>query len=91
MKSYEEDLYKLVGKEITIDCTVTEGIVGRAVTGVKWLVVKAYPHYVLATRTCENGHEIKECFNIGTLITKGLLSGGTNKEYYKHMSNGWGV
>lgn len=73
MKGFKDQLYALVGKQITIDYTVTEGIMGRGKNSHKWFVTEAYPHHVKAKRTCENGYEITECFNIGTLVARGIL------------------
>lgn len=67
------DLYKLVGKYIKISYKVKDGTSGVIVHKHKWFVIAAYPHHVMAMRTFENGAQIRECFNIGTLITNGVL------------------
>ena len=75
-------LYDLVGKEITLNETVTEGIMGRAVKKVKWLVVEAYPCFVRIMRVAENGNEVYDTLNIGTLITMGIVSQKGKVKYY---------
>ena len=75
-------LYELVGKEITINETVTEGIMGRAVKKQKWLVVEAYPAFVRIMRTAENGVEVYDTLNIGTLISMGIISQEGRGKYY---------
>ncbi len=75
-------LYDLVGKEITLNETVTEGIMGRAVKKVKWLVVEAYPCFVRIMRVAENGNEVYDTLNIGTLITMGIVSQEGKVKYY---------
>lgn len=67
------DLSFLVGKTITHCDPATDGIKGRRVVKTRWIVVAAYPHYVMAERTCENGYIYRECFNIGTLICEGII------------------
>ena len=56
-----------------------------------WMIVKAYPFHVLGIRRTDNGHVLRSCFNIGTLITKGLISSKVVREWHKHSANGWGV
>lgn len=73
MSNCEKLLKKLVGKEIVVNYTITEGILGRAVRGQKWLVTGVYPHFVMACRVCDSGAIIRECFDIGTLISKGII------------------
>lgn len=49
------DLSFLVGRTITHCDPVTNGSAGWQVVKTRWIVVAAYPHYVQAVRTCENG------------------------------------
>lgn len=56
-----------------------------------WMIVKAYPFHVLGIRRTDNGYVLRSCFNVGTLITKGLISSKVAKGFYKHFSNGWGA
>lgn len=67
------NLKKLVGKEIVAKETVTENIIGRAVKKVRWTVIEAYPYHVRAMRITEDGREVYNSFNIGTLITMGII------------------
>lgn len=72
MKGYTNALYKLVGK--TIDIRVPQlTTTGTNLRKEKFLVTAAYPHYIMAERTCENGYVCRECFNIGTLICEGIV------------------
>ena len=67
-----DDLYKLVGKTITMDIpiiTATNQYRRKA----DYLVVAAYPHHVLCERKCESGAVIRESFDIGTLVQNGAL------------------
>lgn len=75
-------LYDLVGKEIMVSETVTEGIVGRAVKKVKWLVVEAYPCFVRIMRVADNGVEIYDTLNIGSLVTMGIVTQEGKVKYY---------
>ena len=75
-------LYDLVGMEITLNEPVTEGIMGRAVKKVKWLVVEAYPCFIRIMRVAENGNEVYDTLNIGTLITMGIVSQEGKVKYY---------
>lgn len=75
-------LYDLVGKEIMVSETVTEGIVGRAVKKVKWLVVEAYPCFVRIMRVAENGVEIYDTLNIGSLVSMGIVTQEGKVKYY---------
>lgn len=55
-----------------------------------WMIVKAYPFHVLGIRRTDNGHILRSCFNIGTLITKGLIaSKDDGRGFYKHNNTGW--
>ena len=74
------DLSFLVGKTITHCDPVTNGITGRQVVKTKWLVIGAYPHYVRAVRTCENGYIVTECFCKGELVQMGVLASGRHYE-----------
>ena len=74
------DLSSLVGKTIIHRDPVTNGSDGRAVVMTKWIVVAAYPHYVRAVRTCENGTIITECFCKGELVQMGVLASGRHYE-----------
>ncbi len=75
------DLSFLVGKTITHCDPVTNGSDGRAVVKTKWLVIGAYPHYVQAVRTCENGTIITECFTKGELVQMGILQSRKKAHY----------
>ena len=72
MKGYKDALYELVGKEIEVrvpQLTTT----GTNLRTEKFLVTAAYPNYIMAERTCENGYVYRECFNVGTLVAEGIL------------------
>ena len=71
MGSY--DLSALVGTEIIEHETLTKGIQGRAIQKTKWTIIEAYPHFVKAMRIADNGAEIYTTFNIGTLVTMGVI------------------
>ena len=75
------DLSSLVGKTIIHRDPVTNGSDGRAVVMTKWIVVAAYPHYVQAVRTCENGTIITECFTKGELVQMGILQSRKRSHY----------
>lgn len=75
------DLSFLIGKTITHSDPITNGITGRQVVKTKWLVIDAYPHYVRAVRTCENGTIITECFCTGELIQMGILESRKKLHY----------
>ena len=75
------DLSSLVGKTIIHSDPVTNGITGRQVVKTKWIVVAAYPHYVQAVRTCENGTVITECFTKGELVQMGILQSRKKSHY----------
>ena len=71
-KGYIDNLYDLVGK--TIDIRIPQlTTTGTNLRKEKFLVTRAYPHHVMAERTCENGYVYRECFNIGTLICEGII------------------
>lgn len=72
MKGYTNTLYQLVGKTIKVKVQQLTGT-GTNLRTEKFLVTRAYPHYVMAERTCENGYIYRECFNIGTLICEGII------------------
>jgi len=67
------DLSGLIGTEIVEREVVTKEIQGKAVRKVRWTVTEAYPHFVKAMRIAENGAEIFTTFNVGTLITMGVI------------------
>ncbi len=76
------DLQSLVGTEIVENETITEGIMGRARKKVKWTVIEAYPHFIRVMRLTEDGAEIYGTFNIGTLVTMGVLAQKGKVDYY---------
>lgn len=39
----------------------------------KWSIEDVYRDHLFCSRICENGVLIKECFNTGTLIERGVL------------------
>ena len=67
------DLRGLIGTEIVEHTVMTEGIMGRACKNTKWTVVEAYPHFVKAMRLTDDGVELFTTFNVGTLITMGVI------------------
>ena len=67
-----EALYKLVGSVITMDIPIMAAT-GQFKRKMDYLVIAAYPHYVLCERTCESGAVIRESFDIGTLVQNGAL------------------
>lgn len=72
MKGYKDALYELVGK--TIDIRVPQlTTTGTNLRTESFLVIAAYPNYIMAERTCENGYTYRECFNVGTLVAEGIL------------------
>jgi len=75
------DLSFLVGKTITHCDPVMNGITGKQMVKTKWLVIGAYPHYVRAVRTCENGVIITECFTKGELVQMGILQSRKKAHY----------
>lgn len=72
MRGYENRLYNLVGTTITITVPILTGT-GYYKRKVQYLVTEAHPYYISCERRCENGVVIKECFDIGTLITQGIV------------------
>lgn len=78
------DLSFLVGKTITHYDPTTNGLAGRQVVKTKWLVIGAYPHYVRAVRTCENGYIVTECFCLGELVQMGLLTSDKHRHYERN-------
>lgn len=71
--NYLVQLYDLIGKEIEM---MTYVVIDNSISSykkTKWKVIAAYPHHVLAERTCENGVKIRECFDLGTLVQKGVV------------------
>ena len=80
MNDYQKSLYDLVGKEIEINIpqmTTT----GTNLRKGKYLITEAYPYYVIGIRTCENGYEQRECFNIGTLVAAGIIQNSRRFNY----------
>lgn len=75
------DLSSLVGKTITHYDPTTNGLSGRQVVKTNWLVIGAYPHYVRAVRTCENGTIITECFCVGELVQMGIVQSRKKSHY----------
>ena len=73
---YLVTLYSMVGSEIELMTNVFINNSTPAFRKTKWKVVAAYPHHILCERTCENGSTIRESFDVGTLIQKGILKGG---------------
>jgi len=70
MGSY--DLKELIGQEIQERVINPTYIKGR-VRKIKWTVIEAYPHFVKAMRITDDGKEIYNTFNIGTLVTMGVI------------------
>lgn len=85
------DLSSLVGKTITHCDPVTNGVTGRQVVKTKWLIVAAYPHFVQAVRTCENGTIITECFCKGELVQMGILQSRKKAHYAIGERDGYRV
>lgn len=67
------DLTALIGTEIEEHETITKEIMGKAIRKNKWTVIEAYPHFVRARRTTEDGKEIFTTFNTGTLVAMGAI------------------
>lgn len=67
------ELQRLVGKEIEEKRNIDTGISGRVIRKTKWTVIEAYPHFVRVMRVCDNDQVIYGTFNIGELITMGVL------------------
>ena len=67
------DLQRLVGTEIVENKSIDTGISGRVIRKTKWTVIEAYPHFVRVMRICDNDQVIYGTFNIGELITMGVL------------------
>ena len=44
-----------------------------------------YQYYVQAYTITENGYKLRECFNIGDLITMGLLKCSGQRMMYQHQ------
>ena len=68
-------LNSLVGREI-VKKDKDEDVVGRwkcKTKTTKWLVTKAYPNYVMAERTREDGSIERTCFSSGDLVVMGVL------------------
>lgn len=80
-RGYEEQLYGLVGKTIEMQISKLTPT-GTNLRSEKFLVVAAYPYYIIGERTCENGVVCRECFNIGDLITMGLVFQEGRVKYY---------
>ena len=85
------DLSFLVGKTITHYDPTTNGLSGRQVVKTNWLVIGAYPHYVRAVRTCENGTIITECFCIGELVQMGIIESRKKNHYMVGERDGYRV
>lgn len=68
-------LYELVGATIEMPTPFVMAI-DRTVYKHKWKVVKAYPNLIECERTLDNGNTIRECFNVGELVTEGILKRG---------------
>ena len=67
------NLQDLVGCEVEESILQTEGMDGRRSKKIKWTVIEAYPHFVKAMRITEDGTEIYNTFNVGTLVTMGAI------------------
>lgn len=67
------DLTKLIGTEIREKTFVTSN---KGITIHKWTVIEAYPCFVKCMRITENGTELFNTFNLGELVTMGILSNG---------------
>ncbi len=80
-RGYEKELNSLVGETIEMNISKLTPT-GTNLRSEKFLVVAAYPHYIIGERTCENGHVCRECFNIGDLISMGLIMQKGRMEYY---------
>ena len=76
------NLSDLIGTEIVEHETVTKELVGRAIKKTKWTVIEAYPQFVKCMRVADNGAEIFTTFNIGTLVTMGVLKQKGRCKYY---------
>ena len=79
------NLYGLLGRNIKITDKTKTGTGGVITAKRKWLVVASYPHHVLCVRTCENGAEIRESFNEGTLIASGIIKTKIDHTYNKNL------
>ena len=67
------DLGALVGQEIVENAVVFLGSEGKGIKKHKWTVIEAYPYFVRTMRICENGAEVFNTFNLGELITMGVI------------------
>lgn len=74
--NYLATLYDLVGKDIEMMTNVVIDMSTAVYKKATWTVVAAYPHHILCERTCENGEVIRESFDVGSLVQKGILKGG---------------
>ncbi len=74
--NYSAILYDMIGTEIELMTQVVVDMSNSVYKKTKWKVVEAYPHHILCERTSENGTIIRESFDVGTLIQKGILKGG---------------
>ena len=57
----------------------------------EFVIDEVYPHQVRAHADCENGYTLRESFSEGDLILNGALRSGNGREFYKHLSNGYGL
>ena len=79
--NYLVQLYDLIGKEIEMMTYVVIDNSTSSYKKTKWKVIAAYPHHVLAERTCENGTIITECFTKGELVQMGILQSRKKSHY----------
>lgn len=82
-----KSLGHLIGRDI--NARINDTIMpGSAKKTIKYTVVAAYPHFVVAERKNEDGLIIRETFNYGSLVEMGIIDGGYKTEV---IANGWNI
>ena len=76
------NLRDLVGTEIVENEAINTGLSGNVYKKIKWTVIEAYPHFVKAMRIADDGREFYTTFNIGTLVTMGIIEQKGRGKYY---------
>lgn len=50
-------------------------LTGQGMVKQSYTIIEVYPYYVRAMRVTDNGTELYKCFNLGDLVTRGMIKG----------------
>ena len=71
-----QSLNGLIGQEFTIDQYLINTTLGGSYRKRRFVITKAYKHFIVAESKTDEGRTIRETFNRGSLVVMGLLNGG---------------